>query len=170
MSVKSPPTFNKKRDEYSKWKKLYNVWEAITKVEKNSRGGLIVFALDEETRDEVLENISIDDLKAEEGAEKVITELDKLFKKDDSITAFEIYEDFENYTRPRNRSIADHCHEFNRRYQKVKASGTTLSEHVLAFRLLKSSNLSDAETRLIKATIPKMTHEEMAKQLKKAFS
>ena len=170
ISSKSPPGFNRQIDEYSKWKKLYQVWEAITKEEKKTRGGLIILALDEQTREEVLENVTIDNIKAENGADQVIEALDTIFKKDDSLTAFEAYENFEIYTRPSDGTIGDHCHEFNRRYQKVKATGTTLSDPVLAYRLLKSSNLSDSETRLIKATTSKMTHDEMAKQLKKAFN
>ena len=40
-------------------------------------------------------------------------------------------------------SITTFCSEFQKRLSKVKASGTTLSEHILAFRLLKSRSSVD---------------------------
>ena len=93
-----------------------------------------------------------------------------MFKKDDSITAFELYEEFESYKRPNNISITTFCSEFQKRLSKVKASGTTFSEHVLAFRLLKAANLNKSEEQLVKATIDKMDYDSMVKQLKKAVN
>ena len=167
--LSSPPGFDRRCDEYSKWKKLYNVWNVVTQAAKKTRGGLIILSLDEETRDEVLEQITIDDIKGKKSAEKVIHVLDNIFKKDESLTAYNIYEEFETYTRPANCAVSDYCNEFRRKYQKVKATGTELSEPVLAYRLLKSANLNKADVRLIKATVPLMTFDEMSQQLNKTF-
>ena len=169
-SEKSPPGFNRSTDEYDKWKKKFDVWQLITEVPKARQGGLLILKLDDTTQDEVLEQIQMDEIAADDGIKKVIDILDKLFKKDASITAFELYENFVTYTRPQNCSISEYCHEFHRRHQKVKAIGAVLPEPVLAYHLLKSSNISEQGMRLVKTTISKMTYDEMSAQLKKAFS
>ena len=107
-------------------KKLYQVWETVPKKEKQLRGGLIILSLDEETRDEVLESVPIENIQVENGAQNVIDALNTVFEKDGSLSRFEVYENFATYTRPLDCNTADHCHEFNRRYQRVKASGTTM--------------------------------------------
>ena len=167
--LSSPPVFDRRRDEYSKWKKLYSVWSIVSKVAKKTRGGLIILSLDEETREEVLEQLAIDDLKGKNSEKRVITVLDEIFKKDESITAYKIYEEFELYTRPANCAVSDYCKEFHRKYQKVKGSGNELSEPVLAYRLLKSANLNETDVKLIIATVPQITYDEMSKQLQKTF-
>ena len=50
---------------------------------------------------------------------------------------------------------------------KVKSSGTTLSEPVLALRLLKSANLTQSQEQLVRATITKIDYKSMVLQLKK---
>ena len=64
-------------------------------------------------------------------------------------------------------TIAKYCCEFEKRLSKVKTSGTTLSEPVLAFRLLKSANLTEHQESLVRATIAKIDYKSMVLQLKK---
>ena len=45
-----------------------------------------------------------------------------------------------------------------------------MSEDVLAYRLLKSANLSNHHKQLIKATLPELQYNLMKDQLKKTFS
>jgi len=169
FSSKTPPAFNRRTDDYDKWKKKFRIWQSITDEENTKQGGLLVFQLDDYTQDTILELVTVDDIKQENGAEVIIGKLDIMFKKEDSITAYEIYEEFKSYRRGANVSIADHCREFQRRLSKVIATDTKLAEPVLAFKLLKSSNLTAVEEQLIMATINKMTHADMEKLLKKVF-
>ena len=48
--------------------------------------------------------------------------------------------------------------------------GTVQSDNILAYRLLKSANLSNNHKELIKATIPELKYDLMEDQLKKTFS
>ena len=169
-SEKVPPAFNKKTDDYTRWKKKFDVWEIITDVADTKRGGLLFLRLDDDTQDDVLETVTTAQLKEADGADKVITALNRIFQKDESVTAFEDYEDFTNYERPSGVSIAEYCHQFHSKYRKVKASGTQLSEHVLAHSLLKSANLSVPDVKLVNATINTMTYDAMKIQLKKALN
>ena len=96
--------------------------------------------------------------------------LQEIFKEDESISAFNHYKELlelENYMRPADMSITIFCSEFQKRSLKVKAGGTTLSESVLALKLLKAANLSKNEEQIVRATISTMDSDNMTKQLKK---
>ena len=126
--------------------------------------------LDDDTQESVSEAVPITDIKSEEGASKVLAELDKMFKIDESVNACEIYEQFVTYRRPADMNIADYCREFQQKIARLETSGTVLSEHVKAYRILKAANLGEWEEQLVKATTKKMTMVEMTKQMKWVFS
>ena len=58
-------------------------------------------------------------------------------------------------------------------YKNLRRRGlrpkTKLSENVLAYRLLKSANLSESQQQLVIATVQDNTYEAMKNQLKKVF-
>ena len=167
---RTPPPFDKYKDDYSKWKKKLTLWQSITDTEKKKQGGLITLRLDDETQELVLESIDAGELAGEEGAKKVTDYLDKLFQKDKSTTEFEIYEEFEAYKRPYNLTMGEYINEFERRWKKTNSKGTALSQNVLAYRLLKSANLTDKDEQLLKATVKEMTYDGVKDQLRKIFS
>ena len=167
---RTPPPFDKYKDDYSKWKKKLTLWQSITDTEKKKQGGLITLRLDDETQELVLESIDAGELAGEEGAKKVTDYLDKLFQKDKSTTEFEIYEEFEAYKRPYNLTMGEYINEFERRWKKTNSKGTELSQNVLAYRLLKSANLTDKDEQLLKATVKEMTYDGVKDQLRKIFS
>ena len=170
FSDKIPPPFDKRQDDYVKWKRKLKLWQEITDVPKEKCGMHVLLRLDDDTQEAVQDKLELTDIKTAEGTDKILTVLDTLFKVDESVKAYEIYDDFECYHRPPTLSIPEYCTEFENKLNKVKKSGTTLSEHVIAYRMLKSANLSEVDERMVRATIDKMTSEAMSKQLKKTFS
>ena len=150
FSEKTPPAFDKNKDDYSKWKRKFEVWQSITDVVNTKQGGLLALRLDEVTQGEVLEAISTADLKKEDGATRVITFLNGKFPEDNALTAFEAYEDFEKYKRPENVSISEYCAEFERKLAKVKAKGTTVTNEVLAYSCLIQRTLHLVKSSLLK--------------------
>ena len=170
FSEKSPPSFNRATDDYTKWKTKFNLWREITDVAVEKRTTLMVLRLDDDTQEAILDLMTTAQMKANDGADKLIEHLDKMCKKDESVAAYELYEKFESYYRPAELPIKEYCAEFQKHLAKVKSSGTQLSDPVLAYRLLKSANLSDNETQLVKATIGKMDYDSMVKQLQKVFN
>ena len=166
-STKVPPPFNAKTDDFNKWLKKFNLWTTLTDIPKVRIGASLVLQLDDDTQDTILELVKEEDIGKENGYQTVIDKLKEIFRKDESITAFEVYEELENYKRPPEMAIPKYCSEFEKRLSKVKTSGTTLSEPLLAFRLLKSANLSHSQNQLVRATINKMDYKSMATQLKK---
>ena len=55
---------------------------------------------------------------------------------------------------------------------KAKSYGIEMSEDILAYRLLKSANLSNEQKQkqIIKATLPELQYDSMKDQLKKTFN
>lgn len=163
FSDKTPPAFNRTTDVYAKWKRQFELWQAITDVAKAKQGVLLVLRLDAVTQEEVLELMTNDDIK-KDGVKTILGHLDKKFEVDKVTSAYETYEEFERYRRGEKASIDEHCNEFEKRVSKVKAKGTQLSTEVLAYRLLKSANLDEGQEQLVKATIGEISYENMAKQ------
>ena len=106
-------------------------------------------------------------LNAEDGMDKLVEKLDILFLEDKNQSAFFCYENFENYHRECNTSIKDYLIQFDRHVVKLREFQITSPEPVLAYRALKSANLSPENERLIRATINNLTLYDMAQQLKK---
>ena len=169
FSEDNPPSFNRSCDDFQKWKRKFGVWRTVTEKPASKQGGLLILSLDDVTQGEVLDLIDISEIKKKKGVNKVLNILDEKFQKEASITAYEAYQEFESCRRSAGLSISDHCDAFNRKYVKFKNGGSYLSEHVLALKLLDSSNLSDSEVTLIKATVPELTYDEVFKQLKKTY-
>ena len=163
FSDKVPPPFNGNTDDFAKWKRKYELWKQITEVAPTKQGSLLVLRLDEDTQDTILELLTSADLAKEDGADQVVKKLEDMHKKDASIAAFELYEQFEAYRRPTGMSINNYCSEFQKMLSKIKAIGTTLPDHVVALRLLKSANISETEERLVRAPITKMDGDTMIK-------
>ena len=161
FSERSPPPFDKNRDDYPKWKKKFNLWETITDIEKKKRGSILVLRLDDETQESVLDSVSSEELQSNEGVNKVITYLDSVFLKNTWFTELQLYEDFENYRRPDVLDMDKFVQEFEKKWTKTKNKGTKLSENVLANRLLKAANLSETQQRLVIATVQDLTYEAM---------
>ena len=169
FSEKTPPPFNAKHDNYEKWKRKLSLWESITDVDKKKRGSLIILRLDEDTQDSIWESVEDADIKSDTGAQHVTNHMDKLFKRDDTLSAYEDYEAFETYQRPAGMSIVAYCREFERKLKKVQTAGTTLGDHILSYRLLKSARLTASQLELLRATAKDMSYKEVTTQLKKTF-
>ena len=67
-------------------------------------------------------------------------------------------------------SIQAYLNELDKGFFKTKSHGTVMSDEILAYRLLKSANLSSYHEELVKATVPDLQYELTKDQLKKAFS
>ena len=167
---KTPPNFSAKYDDYTKWKRKLNLWKSVTEVDKKKHGGLILLRLDDETQDTILEALGTTDINVDAGADLVVGELDKVFQKNKTISAYETYEQFENYRRPSNLEVSKFIHEFEKRYNKIKAINMTMTEDILAIRLMKSANLSEHNENLIKATISKLDYKEVKEKMLMIFN
>ena len=167
-SSKTPPSLSKCKT-YEDWLKLIKVWRRFTDLPANRQGSALVLSLEDEALDAVLETDD-EDIAKENGVDAIIERLSKLLKKDSTITKYQALEAFETFRRPASMSIQAFLNEFDKRLYKTKSYGTVPPCDILAYRLLKSANLSNNHEELIKATIPELKYDLMKDQIKKSFS
>jgi hypothetical protein len=65
FSEKTPPAFDRKNDDYRKWKNKFNLWKEVTDVEGTKQGPLLVLRLDDETQEAVQDLMTVTELKAD---------------------------------------------------------------------------------------------------------
>ena len=128
-----------------------------------------MLSLEVEALDAVLE-IDESDISKENGVDFIIERLNRLFKKDSTVIKYQTLKAFMTFKRPSNMSIQPYLNEFDKRLFKTESYGTVISDDILAYRLLKSANLSSYHEELVKATIPDFQYDIMKDQLKKTFS
>ena len=137
-------------------------------MDDKSKASQVFLSLTGEAEDAVLQ-LEEEEIYSDQGFTKIIEKLDLLYKKDETLQKYQYMEKFEAYKRTSNMSIMQHIHQFDMLYNKVNKYGTTLSNDLLGFKLLKSANLSQHNEKLAKAT-GELTYEGMKIQLKKIFT
>ena len=165
--IKAPPPMREDLP-YDDWKYEVKIWEKFISYEKKKLGPCLFLSLTGDARNAARE-IPLEDLEKDDGLDTLIKKLDELYLKDKEGSAFEAYESFEKYERPKDMDINKYINTFERLYQKAKGFELALPDGVLAYRLLKSANLSSEHEQLAKATLPSLTYDNMKKQLKKIF-
>ena len=156
-SSKIPPSLSKCKT-YEDWLKLIKVWRHFTNIPANRQGSALVLSLEDEALDAVLE-IDDEDIAKENDVDAIIERLNRLFKKDSTITKYQALEAFETFERPAGMSIQAFLNEFDKRLYKAKSYVTVQSDDILAYRLLKPANLSNNHEELIKSTIPELKYD-----------
>ena len=79
-------------------------------------------------------------INGKDGVKSIMACLDKLYKKDDTLSKFHALESFETYKWPSTLSIPEYINEFEKRLHKVKNFGTEMSDNILSYHLLKNAN------------------------------
>ena len=111
-------------------------------------------------------NISITDLNKDCGLDTLINNLERLYLKDKKAPAYLAYEKFESFQRPTEMNVIGYINEFERLYHEIQRYEMTLPTAILAYRVLKSANISNEKQQLARATITELNYENMKKQLK----
>jgi hypothetical protein len=156
------------RENYETWKKEMVLWEMATTIEKKKRAPTVFLSLTGKAREAMLE-LDPSLLNADDGMKVLIGKLDTLFQEDKNQAALMAYDKFEQYMRPDDLSVKEYLVEFKRLTIKLKDYNITLPEPVLAYRALRSANLSVENERLIRATVPNLTFNDMSLQLRKVM-
>ena len=142
--ISSPPSLTKAKN-YDDFKKLLNVWKIATDLPKEKQGAALLLSLEDEAQQAAL-RVTEADLSSEQGIDKVLAALDKLYRKDTTLQKFHALEKLEGYKRPQNLSMQQYLHEFERRMDKTKSLGINWPDDILAYRLLKNANLSEQKS------------------------
>ena len=110
---KTPPSLSNCKS-YENWLKLINVWRCFTDLPANRHGSALVLSLEDKALDATLE-IDDKDIVKENGVNTIIEHLNRLFKKESTITKYQALEAFETFRRPASMSIQAFLNEFDKR-------------------------------------------------------
>ena len=160
----APPALLK--DNYSTWKKEMQIWKLATSLDKTKRALIVFLSLEGNAREAVLE-LDTAVFNSEDGMKNLYEKLDTLFLEDINQSAFRADETFESYWRLPGTSLENFLIDFGRHVAKLKDFNILLPELVLAFRALKSANLTLDNEKLVKATVGELTPSSMSGQLRK---
>ena len=163
----APSTLDKS-SFYEAWKKELAIWQSFTDIKKEKQGSALFLTLEGKAKEAALE-LDLDKFNCENGVDNIIKKLDTLYLRDKVQTAYEAYDRLEKFQRKPEMSMTDFIIEFERLLSKTRSYGTEMSEDILAYRLLKSANISEHHQELARATVPKLTYDAMKSQLKKIF-
>ena len=148
-------------------------WEELTDLSPKKRGIFIALNLpdNDETKikEKVFESLSLDKLKNEQGLKALIGFMDKYLKKDSLEESWTRFEQFEDFRRTTGESVSTFITDFDRRYERVKAKGMKLPDNLLAFKLLKSANITREERLLVMTGINLTDGAEMYEDAKRSL-
>ena len=166
-SIKAPPALSKS-NSYETWLKEIEIWKLYTDTPVEKQGPAIFLTLEGKAREAVLE-LDIKDISGADGCKNIVAKLNTLYLKDKAQVAYEAYDKFEQFQRAPEMTMKDFIIEFERLHCKTKSHGATMSDDILAYRLLKSANISNEHQQLARATMGDLKYDNMKSQLNKIF-
>ncbi|CAG2191494.1 unnamed protein product [Mytilus edulis] len=167
-SYKNPPGLTKDKS-YQQWKNEVKMWQLVTDLDKKKRGLALALSLQGKPREVALE-VDPSDLNVDEGVDKLITELDKLFEKDKIDQAYAAYTVFDKFHRIDDVSMSDYIIEFEQRYNKCKKYEMVLPDAILAFKLLDNAGLSQSNRQLALTACSDLKFDTMKSALNRIFA
>ena len=98
---------------------MVRVWTKFTDLSPEKQGAVIFLSLNWEVFDAALE-LEEEVISGKDGVKSIMARLDKIYKKDDTLSKFHALEYFETYKRPSTLSIPEYINECEKRLHKVK--------------------------------------------------
>lgn len=174
-SCKVPPCFNENKS-YDTWVTEVEFWAELTKIPKNQQGIAVALSLPEgsSAREKVFNELTLSDLKNDDGLTSLITFLKKHFKEEGISGIYSEYAQFDDLKREKTESMEKYIDEFDRLQKRMKKIKVQYPNSVLALKLLHRSGLSAAEKKLVLTGVDyskeDTLYEQMVFSLKKFFT
>lgn len=163
MSKQSPPKIG---DDYGAWKKEIKVSELGTEVAGTKQAPTVIGVLGGDYKTVAME-MSLDEMKKEDGLNRLIPHLDVVFEKDKNDNAYEKYVIFEDIRRAHGEEIGEFMIRFDRAMKQTKAIEIVYPDNVLAFKLMRSMNLSADEEKMIMTACTEIKYGMMQSAIKR---
>lgn len=162
-----PPT----SDNYALWRKDIELWKKLTDTAVAKQGLALQYACrtNKKIHEGVL-NIDSEQVDCAEGINNVLKVLDELHNMDQKETALQCFQEFEALRRKDDETVPDFITRFKASVNKTKKNGNTFSDDLLAFKLLKTSNLPDTDQRIIRASATEFTFAGVEKILRRTYA
>ena len=160
----APPKFNEDTESWEDYKKEIQMWKMCTSLEPKKQGPAFYLALKGKAK-EMVKNISNAEIMADNGLDRMLLELDKLYEKDKSQNQYLTYKSFLDFRREDSMSIKSYIAKFEDLTAKIQAKGFDLPDAALAYHLLDFANLDDEAMKLVKATLTTLTYDSTKERL-----
>ena len=151
MSLKINPPDLSKSKSYENYKIKYKLGKKLL-ISKRKNRELLLYSLPDDhekgIRNKVFGELSLNELKADDGLGKLIMHLDKILGEDDLADSFQKYEDFEDCKRQSNQAMDDYIIEFDQKHNKLIHLNIRIPAEIVAFKMIKSA-MSTKQERLV---------------------
>ena len=94
-----------------------------------------------------------DIIPGKDEVDKIVSRLNKIYKKDELTQTYNALESFEKYKRQDNTTIRNFLTELEKHFHETRSYGTIISDNLLTYHLIKSANLITLDEQLAKAII-----------------
>ena len=149
-----PPDLNDCKS-YAAFKRELRAWSSVTDLPKSKQGNYVILSLPNKSefgndlREKALEYLEEDVLSSEEGLTELMKFLDKELGKNAIDDVIEKWDEFDSLKKSEKQSLEEFISEFEMKSNRVKATGTTLPQEVLAYMLMKRAGINNIERMLI---------------------
>ena len=157
---------------YESYKRELKCWAEVTDLPKSKQGSYIILSLPnkckfgDDLREKALESIDEEDLSATTGLDAVLAFLDKELAKNAVDDIIDKWEEFDNCSKQSLQSMEEFISDFESKYNRVKQTGTTLPEEILAYMLMKQAGLGHLEKMLILSRVDIEKKDDLFKDVK----
>ena len=146
-----PPAFISKKKTYATYMKDLKRWTTLTTLAKEKQANMVIHFIpdDDPIKEKIDTQMAEEKLSCPEGITNLLAFLAGIYKCDDMGDAYDSYVEFVKLRRKPGVPIKSFISEWENCYHKVKNNDCTMSDMVLAFNLLDTSDLSDMERKLV---------------------
>ena len=158
---------------YEQYRIELTAWHGVTDLDQSKQGIAIALSFPEQDehklREQVFSELSINDLKTEDGFDILLAFLDRKLQKDDISDSWEKFNDFDEYCKEPSQSISDFISTFDQKYNKILRKQMKLPSEILAFKLLKQAKLTNEERLLVLTGMDYNNRDWLYDQAKKSL-
>ena len=146
-----PPDMITDPSQFVLYERRLNRWSRLCSLSKQLQFDLILSSMSTSNPlcEKLEEEIGDSNEASTKGVEVILDKLREWFGKEEEIDAFVNYKEFENKSRENNQDLLQFVNEWESLYNKCKAKDDTLSDRVLAFKLIVSCNLTEMDHKLV---------------------
>ena len=169
MSGDKPPKLNLNMG-YDFWKNQISSWKVTTDAVEEKWGNLIILhCLEDKLKEELYANTTEEERKAKTGHDTVMKYLDNKYTKKEGVKQYLAFDEFIEYRREQE-SILDFVEEFERKMNRLKATGCEISDAILAHSLVKNAGLTEEAKGMIKASSLDLSYKSVKDNMLKIYS
>ena len=146
-----PPDMISNANDLEIYKKRLRRWSRLSSLSPQVQFDLVLNSIEvtHPLCNKLEEEIGDSNEAATRGIEVLLSKLDEIYGREEEIDAFKNYVEFEEKVRKEGQDLLEYINEWETLYNRLKAKGDSLSDRILAFKLIVSCNLDETEHKLV---------------------